>query len=234
MLPELEQLLILQDRDRRILQLQQELSRIPIERRQVEEREQTETAKIESLQQQTKQIESDRKNIELEIEGKRGQIAKYQVQQYQTKKNEEYQALGHEIQKAKEEIDELETKELELMVKADDVTSRLKTELANYADLKKHFDSQKTSLAEREAAIKQELDKLRVERNAKSKEIPEDIAKKYERLMRSKGATAVVGVQHGICQGCHLAVTPTVLHQVKSGQAIVSCENCARILYWNE
>src|ERR1051325_5370734 len=234
MLSELEKLLILQDRDRRMLQLQQEQARVPIERNEIEQRLQGEGATVESLKQRTKQLESDRKNIDLEIEAKKQQIAKYQVQQYQTKKNEEYQALAHEIQKAREEIDEMETKELELMVKSDEVGLELKREQASYAELQKQSDSQKATLAEREREITSELSQLTSEREAKSSEIPEDIFEKYERIRKSKPSTAIVGVQNGNCQGCHLTVTPTVLHRVKSGKEIVTCENCARILYWNE
>jgi predicted nucleic acid-binding Zn-ribbon protein len=232
MLPELEKLLVLQERDRRILALQQEMARIPIERAEIERRAQEETALVESLKLQTKKIESDRKSIDLEIEGKKGQISKYQIQQFQTKKNEEYQALTHEIERAKEEIDELETRELELMVKADEVHAALKTEQAKLADMENQFQSQRETLAQREAAINKELRELKADRDARSKDIPEDVCEKYERIKRSKGASAIVGVEHGNCQGCHLAVTPTVLHQVKSGREIVTCENCARILYW--
>jgi predicted nucleic acid-binding Zn-ribbon protein len=234
MLPDLEKLLVIQDRDRRITMLQQEMVRVPAERQQIERQAKEESTLVDSLKLKVKQTEADRKNIDVEIETKKQQIAKYQVQQFQTKKNEEYQALNHEIQKAKEEIDELETKELELMVKADEVNAHLKTEQAKLNDMLKQFASQKTTLDQRESAIKKELEELKAERDAKSKEIAEDIYEKYERIKRNKGGSAIVGVQHGNCQGCHLAVTPTVLHQVKSGRAIVTCENCARILYWNE
>ena len=232
MFSELEKLLVIQDRDRRILQLRQEQTRIPIERGQIEHRAQEESTLVDSLKLQVKKIESDRKNIEVEIDAKKQQIAKYQVQQYQTKKNEEYQALGHEIQKAKEEIDELETRELELMVNSDGVTAQLKAEQAKLSELLRQFDAQKKDLAEREAAIAKELEQITAEREAKSREIPDDIFQKYERTFHSKGASAIVGVESGNCQGCHLAVTPTVLHRVKSGNDIVTCENCARILYW--
>ena len=39
-------------------------------------------------------IESARKDLELQVEGKKQQIEKYSVQQFQTKKNEEFRALA--------------------------------------------------------------------------------------------------------------------------------------------
>ncbi|MSR65440.1 MAG: hypothetical protein EXS18_06625 [Verrucomicrobiae bacterium] len=234
MLPDLEKLLVIQDRDRRITMLQQEMTRVPAERQEIERQAKEETTLVESLKQKARQTEADRKNVDVEIEGKKQQIARYQVQQYQTKKNEEYQALNHEIQRTKEDIDELETKELELMVQADEVNAHLKIEQAKLNDMLKQFESQKATLVQRESAINKELEELKAEHEVKSKEISEDIYQKYERIKRNKSGSAIVGVQNGNCQGCHLAVTPTVLHQVKNGNAIVTCDNCARILYWNE
>ncbi len=43
------------------------------------------------------QIESARKELELEVEAKKQMIARYANQQFQTRKNEEYRALAHEI-----------------------------------------------------------------------------------------------------------------------------------------
>jgi predicted nucleic acid-binding Zn-ribbon protein len=66
-----------------------------------------------------KQIESDRKQRELEVEGKKQQIGRYSLQQFQTKKNEEYRALAHEIELCNAEIVKLEDAQLELMEQAE-------------------------------------------------------------------------------------------------------------------
>jgi predicted nucleic acid-binding Zn-ribbon protein len=55
----------------------------------------------------------------------------------------------------------------------------------------------------------------------------------YERIMKSKKDAAIVGIHLGNCQGCHIKLTTQTINNVKASDGIVSCTNCARILYWN-
>jgi predicted nucleic acid-binding Zn-ribbon protein len=55
---------------------------------------------------------------------------------------------------------------------------------------------------------------------------------RYERLMKSKGENVVVGVQHGVCGGCHMKLPAQILVTCRSQQEIVACINCGRILYY--
>ncbi len=74
---------------------------------------------MDAAKHRGKQIESDRKKLELDVEAKKSQIEKYGLQQFQTKKNEEYRALSHEIELCKEAIIKLEDQQIELMEKAE-------------------------------------------------------------------------------------------------------------------
>src|SRR5579872_6713799 len=100
----IEKLLILQDRDRRIRRIKGELAHIEPERQIFQTRATGAQTSLEAAKNRVKQIESDRKNLELEVEGKKQLIAKYANQQLQTRKNEEYRALSHEIDTCKDEI----------------------------------------------------------------------------------------------------------------------------------
>ena len=89
MLETIEKLLILQDRDRRIRRVKGELVHIDPERQMFQARATSAQSGLETAKTRVKQIESDRKNLELEVEGKKQLIAKYANQQLQTRKNEE-------------------------------------------------------------------------------------------------------------------------------------------------
>jgi uncharacterized protein len=56
---------------------------------------------------------------------------------------------------------------------------------------------------------------------------------RYERLFKSKGENVVVGVQHGVCGGCHMRVPAQVLVTCQAQQELVTCPNCGRILYYS-
>ena len=98
MLDAIEKLLILQDRDWRIRRLRAELAHIEPQRQEFRARAAGAQTALENAKMRVRQLESNRKDLELEVEGKKKQIERYANQQLQTRKNEEYRALTHEIE----------------------------------------------------------------------------------------------------------------------------------------
>src|ERR1043165_9326755 len=97
MLDVIDKLLILQDRDRQISQVRSELSSIAPQRERLQARVTHAQTHLDEAKLKLKQLESDRKRLELEVDSKKQQIEKYSLQQFQTKKNDEYRALATEI-----------------------------------------------------------------------------------------------------------------------------------------
>ena len=87
MLPEIERLLILQDRDRKLRALRNELKSAPLERKALEEKLAAAQKSLDALKLKGKETEVERKKLENEAETRRTQIAKFQTQKFQTRKN---------------------------------------------------------------------------------------------------------------------------------------------------
>ena len=232
MLSVIENLLILQDRDRKIQRLETELNNIEPERAFLQEKAKAAQSGHESAKNKGKQIESDRKNLELEVEAKKKLIEKYSLQQFQTKKNEEYRALAHEIEICKEAIFKIEDQQLELMEKAEEAAKQVAAAAKVSAELAKQAESQIKALNDREVALKRELDELRSDHEKLAEAVEEGTRAKYERLRHSKGGTAIVGIEHGVCGGCHMKLPMAVILGVQGDQDLVTCPNCGRILYF--
>ena len=64
---ELEQLLVLQDRDQKIRQIQTETKTLPLQRKNLETQLSTSIANLETLKQRARQLEVDRKRLELDV-----------------------------------------------------------------------------------------------------------------------------------------------------------------------
>jgi predicted nucleic acid-binding Zn-ribbon protein len=232
MLDTIEKLLILQDRDRQIMRLKNELERIAPERAQLTAKAAGATSSLEAAKTRGKQIESDRKKLELDVEAKKSQIEKYGLQQFQTKKNEEYRALAHEIVLCKEAITKLEDQQIELMEKAEAVQKEITAANVTAKEATKAVDSQVADLLAREANLKKELAELETNREQLAQAVEESGRSKYERLLKNKGSNVVVGVQHGVCGGCHMKLPTQVIVSCKAEEGIVTCINCGRILYY--
>src|ERR1700679_412366 len=153
----IEKLLILQDRNRKILRVSQELANISPERDNLRARATGTQTQLENAKLRVKQIEAERKRLDLEIEAKKTQIEKYANQQLQTRKNEEYKALAHEIEMAKEAIFKIEDAEIVLMEQAEAAQKEVISATLEANEAKKLADSQIAELGQREENFKKEL-----------------------------------------------------------------------------
>jgi predicted nucleic acid-binding Zn-ribbon protein len=228
---ELEQLLILQDREQRIRQIRTEIETVPLRRKSLEAQLAASKASVEALKQRARHVEMDRKKLELDVGTRTETISRLKTQQYQTRKNDEFQAIGHEIERYENEIRKIEDDELELMVLADKVKLELAEEEKKAAAIKESIARQTTDLDEKSKALESQLEGLTKERAELAGKIDEDLLARFERLFKSKGDAAVVAVEHGVCTGCHMKVTIATASRVRAGKEIISCDNCGRILY---
>jgi hypothetical protein len=229
----IEKLLILQDRDKRIQRVRGELERIEPERQGFSHKASDAQAKLTAAKEKVKKLESDRKALELEVEGKKELIIKYSNQQFQTRKNDEYRALAHEIEMCRDAIRKIEDQELELMEASEVAQKDVVKATAAAAEANKIMEGQIAALKQREESLRRELAELEANRGELAGAVDESARSRYERLFRSKGENVVVGVQHGVCGGCHMRVPAQVLVSCQAQQELVSCTNCGRILYYS-
>ena len=232
MLDTIEKLLILQDRDQKIRRVKGELAHIEPEREALKVKATTAQAELENAKLRLKQIESARKDLELEVEGKKQLITRYANQQFQTRKNEEYRALAHEIDTCKDAIFKIENQEIELMEQAEATQKAIAQATQAAKDARTLVDEQTARLEDRQRNRQKELADLETNREALASAVDDTARSRYERLVRSKGENVLVGVQHGVCGGCHMKLQPQLLVTCQADKELVSCSNCGRILYY--
>jgi predicted nucleic acid-binding Zn-ribbon protein len=232
MLPAIEKLLILQDRDRNITRLQEELAHIDPERQELQTKLVLGRQALDSAKHNVKHLESERKKLELEVDAKKQLIEKYSLQQFQTKKNEEYRALAHEIETCKEAITKLDDQQIEIMEQGEAVQKEVAAATRNFNENKKNTDSRLADLTTREASLTKELAELQSNRGELATAVDETTRSKYERLFKQKGRNVLVGIQHGVCGGCHMQLSRSVIVNCQAEQDLVHCPNCGRILYY--
>ncbi|HWY39239.1 MAG TPA: C4-type zinc ribbon domain-containing protein [Chthoniobacterales bacterium] len=228
---ELEQLLILQDRQQKIRQIEHEIKNLPLQRKHLESQLADTAASLEAIKQKARQVEVDRKRLELDVGTRNESINRLKTQQYQTRKNDEFQAMGHEILRYEDEIRKLEDQELELMDQADKLKVEVTAEEKKAAAAKDSITRQTNDVGEKSKALETRLQELSKERKELAEKMDEDLLNRFERLFASKGDSAIVAIEHGVCTGCHMKLTIATVKGAESGKEIVNCEQCGRILY---
>jgi predicted nucleic acid-binding Zn-ribbon protein len=228
---ELEQLLILQDRQQKIRQIQAEIKTMPQQRQSLESQLAASAAAVAALKHKVQHLEMDRKKLELDAGTRQESINRLKTQQYETRKNDEFRAMGNEIERYEKEIREIEDQELELMDQADKARVELAAEDKKASGVRDSIARQMADLDEKGKTLEGRLSELTAEGAELSAKVEEDLLSRFERLFASKGDAAIVGLEHEVCTGCHMKVTTQTAHRVKNGKEIVSCEQCGRILY---
>ena len=231
MLAEIESLLVLQDRDQRILKLETDLKRIPIDQERAKERLTNDLKNVADAKLAVQDNEIAIKNIELDIGTRKDTLTKLKTQQYETKKNDEFTALGNEIVRYNEQVDDFETQELELMEKADTLRAAQKKTEDSLELTQGMVDEEIADLGTRLEEFKKQLTEVTAERTKLAESIDEELLSLYDRLMKSKGGNAVVSADKGQCSGCHMKLVPATVISLQAEKEITQCENCGRILY---
>ena len=229
----IEKLLILQDRDKQIYRVKSELEHIEPERQVLKTRASGAQAGLDAAKLRVKELESKRKDLDLEVQAKKTLIEKYANQQLQTRKNEEYRALAHEIETCKQDIIKIEDKEIEFMEQGEAAQKEVVRATQLAAEAKKRMDDQVAQLGTREQNLKKELAELTANREELAAAVDDTARTRYERLFKNKGGNVVVGVQHGVCGGCHMKLPTQLIVTCQAQNELVNCINCGRILYYS-
>ncbi|HEY4988251.1 MAG TPA: hypothetical protein VII09_00510 [Opitutaceae bacterium] len=232
--PTIEQLLILQDRDTKRLGIEAQLKAVPREIAAVEQRIAAEKAAIDAAKGEVRELESKKKLLETEIGSAETLRGKYLTQQLSVKKNDEYQALGHQIQDIQRQIGELEGQELEAMYGIDEARKRF---AAAEATLKQNIvghESRIRTMKERDVSLSEEV-KAAVAAVAEARaNVAEAALQAYDRAA-ARRMPAVVAIRGGKCGGCHLKVSSEVESAARgktTDAEFALCDQCSQMVYW--
>lgn len=226
-------LLALQETDQRIQALEAELIRIPKLQEAAKERLANDTAALATAKSNYQANEVEIKTVELDIGTRKNSIDRLKNQQFETKKNEEYTKLGTEVTRYEGQVDELETRELELMEVADELRAKIAEATASLARTQGFVDEEIAELEARATERKAELADAKSARETKVAAIDdEDLLDSYHRLYNKREGQAVVKVtSERSCTSCHVQVTPATYALAQSGAAIANCDNCGAIVF---
>jgi hypothetical protein len=235
--PVIESLLILQDRDRKRLGLEAQLKAVPGDIARVEQKIAAEKAAIDAAKTELRELELKKKVLETEIGSAEEKLGRYKTQQLSVRKNDEYQALGQEIETVETQIGELEGQELEIMYAIDAAKKKF---AAAEAEVKANISGYETrikTLRERETNLAEELKSAQAAVAAARAPIGDLRLRIYDRIA-VRNMPVVVAISGGKCGGCHLKVSSEVESAARGKTVdplapLPTCDQCGRVVYWD-
>lgn len=226
----IEPLLALQEVDMRVRNLELRLELLPRE-------EQKLMAEMESHRQALDTAREAYKKTELAIKQSESAIGKFndhinrlQQQSAMVKKNTEYQAMMQEIKHLKDNISEEETREINLLEQLDGQKSLYREQEKQFAAEQGSVNDEVAEMRQSGNEIRAEIEQLRGSRKALEAKVEATALGMYNRLLKAAGTPLVKITASGMCDHCHLKVTPQTLTGAKKGD-LVSCDNCSHLIY---
>src|SRR5215469_7848388 len=233
MLPDISLAIRLQNLDDRVAELTKEISALPKHIAEIEKRLESHQRRLDHDRAGLSANQKDRKKFETDIQVSEQKISKLKSQMMDAKTNDQYRAFQHEIEFAQQEIRRAEDRILELMSESEPLEKAVKAAEGALGAEKKEVEAEKSTAREKTAADQKEIDGLVAERKSILSEMTPRIASEYERIRKGRAGVAIVEVVGGRCSKCNMQIRPQILQELKRQDAVMVCESCKRMLYWN-
>jgi len=229
---ELDHLWALRDLDEEIARLGARLGNYPAQRGALEERVNEDRVRLERVKKQIVDVQMRRRTVERETEQASAEEKKFQSQLPAVKKNEEYQALLHEIASCRSRRSDLETQVLEHFEEEERLAAARPAIETALRAAESERDAKLAEIQREEATALG----LRAARSGEREKVLDGLSAgtraRYERVHASREGRAVVPIVKGACGGCYRAQPPQLLQEARKRDRLLVCEGCGRLLVY--
>ena len=226
----IKDLLILQTEDLRIRDLKTRLASIPGERAKLVAEFDVVRKGLEKAKQNKLKVEQAVKQQAAATAAAQDKLQALKIKSSSIKKINEYNAILAEIEAAKKNISDSETREIELMDEQEAAEKLLAKAERAYRATGRTVQAEVRELDSLKEMIMKEV----AEKNKTSEELAKNVPPKYldpYRRMLATGKGRPVGVIHnGNCSNCNMKNSPQTAMEAKNG-ALALCEYCSFFLY---
>ena len=172
--------------------------------------------------------------LDLELTTLNQELAKFQKQMMIIKTNKEYDAITNEIANRKVRISEIEEEILKALTLIDDLKEKIKEYKGKLDEIEKGNEDELVHLREELGSIDDKIKIKEGDRKNITVRIEKKLLATYERVRKGRGNQVVVAIKKRACGACYKGVPPQIIQEIRKGEMIYTCDNCGRILLWNE
>jgi hypothetical protein len=188
-------------------------------------------AKLASQKEQLADAKRKQKTAEWELEDLQEKVNNLNKKLYSAtiKNPKELLNLEHELESLKRELRKKEDVLLDMMGEVETIQGEERASFEKFKGLEQEWQQKQEALSQEKAEVEPQLVSLDQRKQELRSQINPVALQLYEGTKLTKGQ-AIVRVEQGRCQGCHVTLPMTEWRRARSGE-LVQCGNCGRILY---
>ena len=232
MRPELSKLLELQELDLEIQRVADRLASIPAEREETESKFKEYAAEFLGLKEDYEQTLASRKQLESQLVETQSTHDKYKQDLMKVRNEKEYVTALREIDAAKKLIGTLESEILKSLESVEKLEADLSVFTPDIERKRAEVDRDLAALDSEKEQADLRLNAINERRRVIAESVPERLLEMYERVARIRRGQALSEVRNSTCTACRMRVRPKVYSDVRKGEELITCDNCARILFY--
>ncbi|OGO53154.1 MAG: hypothetical protein A2148_11075, partial [Chloroflexi bacterium RBG_16_68_14] len=139
--------------------------------------------------------------------------------------------LQRDVESLKRRRSELEDRALEAMEALEQAQQAFADAERELQEAEERQRIEQEELRGRRASLDGEITALEAERRQQASGIDERLVHLYDHLSATRQGRAVAKVEGGACSGCRISLPMNLLQRARTGNELVQCSSCERILY---
>lgn len=199
------------------------------------------TRKLQKVDRNIKEKQSDKENHEKKIQDLRREKEvlkqnkeKYEEQISLIKTQREYEAITNEIAQINEKLESIEEQELNSYEEIERLNKIVEDQEGLHEELSALVKEKQKEVNVLMRNKQKEFNKCIKEKDKIASGLDEETIYKFEKIVRKKDGLGIVSVINNVCMGCNMILPPQFVNDVRREDKIIFCPNCSRILYYEE
>jgi predicted nucleic acid-binding Zn-ribbon protein len=230
----IQQLIQLQALDKKISEIVDKRKQCPIKIQSLESELNALEKNYQDTESKLSAIQKEHRGYEQEIQDVERGIEKSHVKLESIKSNKEYKAVLKEIEDLRRKQSTVEDMVLRGMEDIENLEIQRHSVEKEKKTLEDKLEQDRALTSQEMEDLDLELHRLEKDREEFSRGVDQDLLKKYAFLRERKNGLAVSPVVSGVCLTCHMGIPPQKYNELIRGNALITCPNCNRIIYWEE
>lgn len=228
----IQDLVEIQQLDTELQEIEELLGDLPTKVNELKTEEERLIKSVSEGKDRSREIDMAMDKNTLEMNAVREKIDKHKDQLFLVTNNRQYDALQHEIDHLREQLNTVELNTLELSEEKDSLDENTKEAAENLESLTQDLAERRTRLESMMAESSEKKSSLESQRNAKAENLDSATLSRYQRIFEARHGIVVVAIQGSACGGCGSAIPPQIAAEIRTGNSIHNCYVCNRFLFW--